>query len=400
MAYRSSLAKSLRILFVLPRPLQPELQVREYNFLRLLAPVHELTLVTVGNKPANSYFDVTSHKLCSRWVHIKVSIVERLISAIKSWALGDPLMVGLYCPNRVIEQIANLVSENTFDVLHVQTAMMAPVAAVARGLPKILDFVDSLGLKLARRSRIEASWLRPIWRVEAKRMQKYERKQTGIFDRQIMTSSVDKFAISKTSAIDIVPNGVELEKFPYVEGRFTNDIVFIGTMSYSPNVDAAIYFARKVFPLIRKSVPEARFLIVGANPSKKVQQLSRIPGIKVTGYVPSVHKYLAEAAVAVAPLRMGSGIQNKILEAMASGTPVVTTSLALGGIEAVPGEHVKVGNNPQELSNEIIHLLRDRREAIRIARNARRLIEEKYSWERSVAMLEKAYELAIKGGQA
>jgi len=97
---------------------------------------------------------------------------------------------------------------------------------------------------------------------------------------------------------------------------------------------------------------------------------------------------------------MGSGIQNKILEAMASGTPVVTTSLALGGIEAVPGEHVKVGNSPQELSNEIIHLLRDRREAIRIARNARRLIEEKYSWERSVAMLEKAYELAIKGGQA
>jgi len=236
-----------------------------------------------------------------------------------------------------------------------------------------------------------------LFHLEARRMARYERELVSSFDRQIVSSPLDKEAIGACESLHVIPNGVAIEDFPYSEdGRENNLIVFTGRMGYFPNAEAAFYFATQVFPLIRRQVQDARFLIVGADPPQRVQQLAKLPGVEVTGYVPRVQDYLARATVAVAPMQAGTGIQNKVLEAMAAGAPVVATPYALGGIEAVDGEHLLVAEDAEGLAEQVVRLLRDSALRRHLTRNARRLVEEKYTWERSVAMLEEVYRLAIE----
>ena len=235
-----------------------------------------------------------------------------------------------------------------------------------------------------------------LFRLEAKRMAHYERELISSFDQQVVSSPLDKEAIGTCETLHVIPNGVNVEDFPYTEnGREDNLIVFTGRMGYFPNAEAALYFATRVFPLILRQVPDARFLIVGADPPRRVRQLARLPGVEVTGYVPHIQDYLARATVTVAPMQGGTGIQNKVLEAMASGTPVVATPCALTGIEAQDGEHLLVAQDAKGLAEQVVRLLKDPALRCRLARSARRLVEEKYTWERSVAMLEEVYRLAI-----
>ena len=236
-----------------------------------------------------------------------------------------------------------------------------------------------------------------LFHFEAQRMARYERELVFSFDQQVVSSPLDKEAIGTYENLYVIPNGVDIEDFPYNEnGRESNIIVFSGRMGDFPNAEAAVYFATRVFPLIRKQVPQARFLIVGADPSHRVLGLARLPGVEVTGYVPRIRDYLTRATVAVAPMQAGSGIQNKVLEAMASGSPVVATPYALGGIDAVDGEHLLVAEDAEGLAEQVVRLLKDPALRRRLAHNARRLVEEKYTWERSVAMLEEVHRLAIE----
>jgi len=270
--------------------------------------------------------------------------------------------------------------------------MLGPVCDLLDGTPKVLDFVDSLYLKLSRRAQLANRLLAKILKLEARRIHEYERRIEPKVDEFLISSQLDRNYLGVCSEVQVVPTGVALKEFPYKEGRCGKDIIFIGTLSYSPNVDAVLYFTNCVFPLIRKQVPDAQFIIVGYAPGRKVSALGRVEGVEVRGYVPDVYPYLARAAVAVAPLRMGSGIQLKVLQAMAAGTPVVATPYALGGIEAVPGVHVMVAHGQAELADAVVRLLKSPEDAVHLAREARRLVEEKYSWEVVLNKLQHIYD--------
>jgi glycosyltransferase involved in cell wall biosynthesis len=165
--------------------------------------------------------------------------------------------------------------------------------------------------------------------------------------------------------------------------------VFVGNLGYFPNVDAAGWFARQVLPLVAAARPGVMLSLVGARPARAVRQLARKdPHVTLVGPVPEVRSHLAAAAVAVAPLRAGSGQQLKILEAMAAGTPVVATTTAAAGLEAVPGEHLLVADDPAAFSAHVVTLLDDVSLRVAMAQRARRLVEERYSWERSARDLE------------
>jgi sugar transferase (PEP-CTERM/EpsH1 system associated) len=287
-----------------------------------------------------------------------------------------------------------LLREGAFDLVHVQLVRMAPVVDGLVGIPKVIDFIDALSLNMARRAKRERGPMAWITRWEAHRVQNYERALTRQYDRIIVSASLDREAIGDYDTIHVVPNGVDIGAYPFVEEPRESDmIVFTGRMGYFPNADAAIWFATEVFPLVRLQVPQAQFLIVGADPTPAVRRLSRYPGVVVTGYVADLPDYLARAVVAVAPMQSGSGMQFKMLEAMACGTPIVVTPYALGGIEVTEGEHLLVGRDAMTFAEQVIRLLNDRVLAQRLAQNARRLVEEKYTWERSVALLEGVYHL-------
>lgn len=390
----------MHILFIASRFPYPPIrgdQVRAYHFLRLINLRHEVTLVTPASQSVDLEAQEALTQLCKRWFILPFHRYEALVNLLRFPFLSLPLQALYFCPPSFRKTVRWIIKQDNFDIVHVQLARMAPIVNDVENVPSVIDFIDALSLNMLRRAKRERWPVKWLFYMEARRMARYERDLVLSFDRQVISSPLDKKVIGDFETIHIIPNGVNLNEFSYNEdGRDDNLIVFIGRMGYFHNEEAAVYFATCVFPIVRKRVPDARFLIIGADPPRRVRQLAKLPGIEVTGYVPRIQDYLAKATVSVAPMQGGTGIQNKVLEAMASGAPVVATPYALGGIEAVDGEHLLVAEDTEGMAEQVVRLLKDPALRRHLARNARRLVEEKYTWEQAVEMLEEVYRLAVE----
>jgi len=197
----------------------------------------------------------------------------------------------------------------------------------------------------------------------------------------------------------VVPNGVDTESLrPPDTAERKNRIIFCGAMDVLMNIDAVEWFARRIFPRVREAVPDAQFWIVGRNPAPKVKALASLPGIRVTGQVEDVRPYYAKAKVAVAPLRYGGGTKLKVLEAMALGVPVVASPVGCQGIEVVPGKHLFKEENEEIFAQRVVTLMQDENLRRRIAADARRLVEERYSWYAIVGDAINRLERMVKSG--
>ncbi len=186
-----------------------------------------------------------------------------------------------------------------------------------------------------------------------------------------------------SSVIEAVPNGVDIETFQEVdpEREVPGRIIFTGVMAYHANVDAVIFFAQQCWPLIQAQIPGATWQIVGANPPPKVQRLARSPGITVTGSVPDVRPYLAQASVAIAPLLVGSGTRLKILEALAMRKAVVSTDIGCEGLAVESGKHLVIANQPESFAQAVVDLLKHPEMRIQLGAAGRLLVEAEYDWE-------------------
>ncbi len=394
----------MRILFVAPRAPFPLLQgdrVRAYHLLRRLSRHHEVTLLTPATRDGARRWAGEIGQICARWIAVPTPW-HRLGQEIARRAITPLPIQTAYATARVRREVVAELARGRYDLLHVHLARMGPVADLAGdGTPRVLDFIDSLSLNLRRRASWERLPMRAALLVEAQRMRRYERALAAAFDRQTISSPCDAAWIGGGERLHLVPNGVDLAEFPYGEqGRDDRLIVFSGRVGYFPNQDAACYFATEVFPLVRRQVPDARFVIVGADPPARVRRLAALPGIEVTGAVPRVQEYLGRAAVAVAPLRAGTGVQFKVLEAMASGAPVVATPPVLESLAARDGEHLLIGGSSEALASHVAMLLRQPPLRRAVARRARDLVEARYTWERAARLLEGVYTLARAGRAA
>jgi len=254
-------------------------------------------------------------------------------------------------------------------------------------LTKVVDLVDSIARNYASLAKNGDHLWRPIYTIESRRLKRYEQQVIECFDHSFLTTAADKnYIFEKTppeGSVSIVPNGVRktLLERPRVDGGDTCRIGFLGKMDYVPNADAARYFATDVFPHVRSEHPNAEFVVIGANPTERVRKLSERDGVQVTGYVDDPIRHLDDAHVVVAPLRHGAGIQNKVLEAMALGKPVVSTELAREGIDAIDRKHLRVADGVHEFAQAVTTLLEDESARDRMGRVARELIRQKYTWE-------------------
>jgi sugar transferase (PEP-CTERM/EpsH1 system associated) len=192
---------------------------------------------------------------------------------------------------------------------------------------------------------------------------------------------------------NVIPNGVDGSYFHPNGGppQTKPVIVFLGRMDYYPNIDGVLYFTERVFPIIRAAVPNVEFRIIGSNPSPAVQRLRDVPGIVVTGHVPDVRPFLKDAVVSVAPLRMARGTQNKILESMAMGLPVVTTPAAAKGIEATPGEHILVAGEPDRFAGKVVEVLMNTQLRLSFANAGREQVNSAHVWSRSMEVLDNIF---------
>lgn len=390
----------MKILFLasrFPYPLTQGDRLRAYHFLRLLSKHHQVTLV-VPIQTLEEYNALPELKsFCQQVETIPITKFSRTLNLIKAPFRPLPWQVTYYWNRRLQQRVDHLLNRSTFDIIHTQLARMAPFTQAWTKTPKVLDFIDALSLNMARRAKQEQGMLSWLFATEAKSMQQYERSLIKHFHQTTVCSAIDQQAIGQFNNLHVIPNGVDLSDFPFVgTQRCSNTIIFAGNMRYFPNINATEFFVDQVLPKIRSVIPDAKFTIVGPGLTTEYQQKFQQAGVTLTGFVPSVHQYLQKSAVAIAPMQSGSGIQNKVLEAMATGIPVVATSYGIGSLPVESGKHLLVANNPDDFAQAVICLLHNQALGNELVINARNLIEQEFTWEGAVENLQIIYRKAIQ----
>ena len=295
-----------------------------------------------------------------------------------------------FCP-ALWRAIDDCLSRHDYDLVHCFGAVSVyEYQPLFAHCPTVITPYESHSLYLAsavRQGQLSA-WLRlPIVR-------RFESFMFAPYDRTVVISAADRAMLHQLQPalhIDVIPNGIELERFqPSHSGRAAGTLLFLGNYEYPPNQDAVRVLLEQVLPQVRETAPEARLQLVGLNPPEWMRALAD-DHIEVTGSVPDVKPYLAQATVFVCPLRIGAGLKNKVLEALAMGAPVVATPLSVDGINVKHGESAIVAPIDR-IAEETVDLLRDDALRERLSLNGRALIEAEYSWGRTADSYERLYD--------
>ncbi len=254
-----------------------------------------------------------------------------------------------------------------------------------RNLYRIVDLTDVISTEVQRSLPYRGAFSRLLYSLERPRIGRYERWVADHFEETWLISAADRDALAAacpSANLRTITNGVDLEGLhPTGAEPVPGRIIFVGHMGVLHNIDAAELLARQVLPLVRRLVPEASLQIVGADPARRVQSLAALPGVEVTGFVPDLNNALNKAAVFVAPLRFAAGIQNKVLEAMAAGRPVITTPMVNEGLGAEPGEDLLLAESPASIAASLVELLPDAEARSRIGAAGRRFVSRTFSWD-------------------
>jgi sugar transferase (PEP-CTERM/EpsH1 system associated) len=371
-------------------------RVRAHYQLNHLGRRHRVTLLTPISDSREAQNLRTVASLCERVITVPIAPWQRFRNLCGAAFSNLPWQVSYWYHPAIGRALQQAHAQAEFDLIHVQLVRMAPAVFTLAGPAQVLDFIDSLSLNFHRRAELQAGVIGLGLRHEAKRLRDYEKRVATLYDETFISSPIDRNYISADRNIHVVPNGVDLASFPFhPNDRDPNLIIFSGRMGYFPNADGAVWFTSEVLPLIRREYPSVRFLIAGADPPVRVRRLQNVPGVEVTGYVSDLAACVHRGAIAVSPLQSGSGMQFKLLEAMASGTPSVVTPYSLGGIDAQHGKHLLVATGAEDFAAATVRLMSDNGLRARICRAARDLVQSRYTWESSLAKTEEIYSLAI-----
>ena len=422
----------MRILYLahrIPFPPNKGDKIRSFNEIKYLSENNEIHLACLADDPNDVNHEEELRKYCKS---VSIVLINPFLAKLKSLLFlftRQPLSVPYFYSAKMQRAIDATIASIDIDVIlcfSSQTAeyvfkskemnhQLAKASALANGKNKkqiklVMDFVDVDSDKWEQYSKYSRFPLSLIYSLESKRLAKYERKIAKIFDMVSFISEHEaKLFKDKNPHINnivIIPNGVDTDYFNsatvkesaiFPENKSSQNrineaqqmsLVFLGMMDYFANIDGVLWFANEIFPLIQKEVKNIRFYIVGGNPSQKIKNLEEKNKIIVTGYVKDVRDYLNESTVFIVPLRIARGIQNKILEAMAAGVPIVSTPQAFQGIQGEPGQDLIVTECPQEFANQVVNLIKDEKKREFLRKNAMKLISEKYSWKTNLQTLD------------
>ena len=373
-----------------PYPLEKGDKLRAFHQIKELSKNHEIILCALSDEKVSKESIQILSVYCSEIKVIrlyKLGIYFKLLW--KQLFSNQSIQVAYFYNNKAQKVIDNLLQKHQPNHIYCQLIRVTEYVR-KRDIPKTLDYMDALARGMERRVEEAPFYLRWFLKSETTRLKRYEHFILDDFDNATIISEQDKELIVniKNDNIVVVPNGVDYQTYQQIEIEKSYDLIFTGNMAYPPNVDSAVYLVNEIMPLVWQQKPKTKLVIVGAKPDAKVKKLSS-KNIVVTGWVDDISEYYAKSKIFVAPMQIGTGLQNKLLEAMAMNLPCITSNLANNALNAEPNKSVLIGENPNDYANHVVQLLDNKDLCQNIADNGFQFVKENYTWQGSTAILEK-----------
>ena len=396
--------KVLLLTQVLPYPPDSGPKVKTYNMVKFLSQNHELTLVSfVRGDQSGEVAHLQQFCKAVYPVQIQRTRLNDGLALVNSLLTATPWLMARDDDRAMRKLLADLCQREKFDIVHADQLNMAQYARLVPGAARILDAHNAVWLLYRRLAQTTKNFgmglfLQREWRL----LKRYEGAVCREFDAVLTVSEADKAALAEACGgqgqLIIAPIALDPEAIPLIPRRPQADhILHIGTMFWPPNVDGVLWFLREVYPLILRVRPDVCFDIVGARPPKEIIESGQSQaGVTVAGYVKDAGEYLKNTGVMVVPLLAGGGMRVKILEALAEGLPIVTTTIGCEGIAVENGRHLLVADTPQEFARATLRLLEDRAFASTLARNGRELIEKGYDYRTAYRPVNMVYEGCVR----
>ena len=400
----------MRILFVtqkFPYPLDNGGNVRSYNLLRGLAQEHEVTLLATDSGDVLEEHLLALRPFCREIRLVRVRKTGLFGSAIlfaRSLVGAAPFVLLRHTERGVHREIRSIFAakERAFDAVHfnhLDTTLYEP--DVPPGVLRIVDEHNVVANQVKTTLPAETRFPHKlILRHELPKLSAFEARVCNLMDLCLVCSDDDEKALRElgvVSPIAVIPNGADLEYFRPLSMRpaGSREITFVGTLDYDPCEKGVWYCCTQILPLIRQQVPDIRFVVVGRNPSRRLRDLAAADAnIVLTGRVEDIRPHVQRAGAFVVPLLSGSGTRLKIIEAMAMGVPVISTTVGAEGIAARSGVHLHIADDPASFSRAVIHVLQDSQDASSLSNHARALVENQYGWPAICRALLKSYAAA------
>lgn len=369
------------ILSRVPFPLDKGDKLRAYHQIKYLSQNNEIHLCCLNDLKIDNNCIRSLEPFCKSINVFNISFISIVYNVFKAFITGKPFQVGYFYNAGIKRKIAALLTEIKPDHIFCQLIRVTEYVKNSK-IKKTLDYQDVLSKGMERRLNNSQFYQKPVIRYEARKLKKYESYIFDFFDNKTIISDSDRQCIdhNEKNKIIIVPNGVDLNFFTSSTTEKEYELVFTGNMSYPPNVLSVEYIVRKILPLVHKTNPDVRLLIAGVDPSSKVKMLES-DSVKVSGWVDDIRTCYNRSKIFIAPMQIGTGMQNKILEAMAMNLPCITSELANNSIGAMNGTDILIAENPEQYAEFINLLLTDNEKAKEIADNGNAFVRNTYNWD-------------------
>lgn len=376
----------------IPWPLEKGDKLRAYNQIKSLSRKNEIYLCALNDDKSVDKDEATRmlQPYCKSINYVDLSKVGILWNLFVAFLKGMPMQCGYFYNKKAHTQIKNLILQIQPDLLYGQLVRVVPYLKNEK-IKKSIDYQDVLSYGMKRRMDKVSFYKRPIFKMEYLRLQRYERAVFDVFDVKTIISDSDRQLIDhpKKNEILVVPNGVDFEHYRKQDVQKLYDVVFTGNMAYPPNVDAVEYLSREIMPIVWRSRPETTLCIAGATPAPSVKMAAN-EKITVTGWVDDMREVYAKSRIFIAPMRIGTGLQNKLLEAMAMEMPCTTSPLANGSLQAKDGEEIFVGKSAEDFADIILRLLNEPQMASELAKKGNEFVRNNYDWNATTDIVENA----------
>lgn len=392
----------MRVLFLSPY-VPSRVRVRPYNWIRTLVQLgHEVHLVALDPPEDAPAAQEEMRRLCAAVDVFPLRRARTIANAVRALPYpATPLQLAYSHHPDAERMVARLGSSGGFDVAHIEHMRGVPLASHLRNLPIVFDAVDSISTLFAETARLAPSpGARLLARLDLARSRRFEARAPLRFSRTVVTSAREAAAFVELAGpaardrVIVVPNGVDTDYFQPAERTNARAVVFTGKLSYHANAAAAGRLVERIMPHVWIRRPDTPVILAGKGPPPGVVALGRDPRVTVTGYVDDIRQVFAKAAVAVCPLVYGAGIQNKALEALASGVPTVMTTPVAQALSGRPGEQYVTGDTDRELADAVLDLMANPAVALRIGTHGRQYVTDHHRWEIIASTLVRTYRAA------